>query len=904
MRWLDRLLRKSRNASQLDKELRFHLEQQIDDYVAGGMSPEEARRLAQQEFGGIERVKEEVRDTRWETHLDNLLRDFRYAFHNLRKDRQFAFVAIFALSLGIGASTLVFSIFYNLVFNPFSARDASRLAVVVIQNGSVGAQTNSNLEPLVLHLADLDAIREQNQVFENIVGYITAGGIVLASDGPRMYQFFATRVTADAFDFYGVPPLIGRGIVPEDGQQGAPPVFVMSYKTWKGDFHQDPGIIGKILTIDGQPRTLVGVMPPRFLAYGLQAQVWVPITCSRDTPREDGEFLALALARLKPRVSVEAASADLAVIVQRLALLHPDDYPKHFTIRVQSATDSLLGAGANHHSDVKHLLYDLLAAVGMLLLIACSNVANLLLARATGREKEMAVRTALGATRGRLIRQLLVESLLLAIAACIVGSTFAWFGVKLVPAFLPRAGDIYGGGPIGSEMGLNLNAPVLFFALGLALLTTLACGLLPAFRAAHTDVQPQLAGTGKGTNGSLPHGRLRSTLVIAEVALSMVLLIGTGLMLRSFFLLTHVDLGFNPRNVMLTVFLPPFRDHKIPTVERFATPQGKVILQAVVDRLNAVPGVSYVSIEDTIPGYGPASGPLVTVPGSSRSGQAGLFACDENLLQTLEMRMVQGAWLSAGQVRASQYVAVINQRLAREFFGDANPIGQQLQVKAYKAPFQPPQDTNFQIVGVVADLKSAGPQKPSIPTLFLPYTVRGGIGLLLKTSVAPASLRHIVQEQIWAVDRDEIVALASPLEDFFQRYTYATPKFGLLVAAPMASIALLLVTIGVFSVMAYTVSLQTSEIGIRMALGAQQSSILKMILTKGVRLLAIGIILGLFASYGLTRFIASQIWGISATDAWTFAGVATLTVLVGLTACLIPALRAASVDPLVALRYE
>jgi putative ABC transport system permease protein len=907
MHWLPRLFRKQQAEKQLDAELRDHLDRQISDYIASGMSHQEARRRAHLDFGGIESVKQQTRESLRGNLLETLFLDLRYAIRNLRKDRRFATVAILALALGIGASTVVFSIFYNLFFNAFAAKDASRLVVPVIQNTENTGQADSNVESLTLHLADLDVIREQNQVFENITGYITAGGIVLANDGAQMYQFYDARVTSDAFDFYGVPPLLGRGIAPEDGKPGAPPVFVMSYKTWNGVFHADPKILGKALTIDGEPRTLVGIMPARFQAYGSQTQVWIPITRSRDTPRADGEFPAEVLARLKPGVTTETASADLEVIVKRLALLHPDDFPKHFTARVLSAADFFMRPQKGWTlvtADVKHLLYDMLAAVAMLLLIACSNVANLLLARATVREKEMAVRSALGATRGRLVRQLLAESSVLAVAACAVGCLFAWFGTKFISAIIPRTGDIASGGHIGGETGLGLNPPVLFFALGLTLLTTLICGLAPALHVMRTDLQPQLAGTGKGTGGAFRHGKLRAGLVVAEVAFSIVLLIGAGLMMRSFFVLTRVDLGFNPKNVLLLYFMPPPSHDRTSSSQRFTSPQGRAVLLGVVERLKALPGVTDVSIEDALPGYSPGRGYQVAVPGATHSEEAGLIACDDNFLQTLELRLIQGRWLSETEVRTAQYAGVINQRLARELFGDASPIGQQVRVKAFKSITQPPQDSDFQIVGVVADMKNAGPQQPAIPMIYLPYTVRGGPALLLKTTVDPASLRNAVQEQIWAVNRDEIIGLASPLEDFLQRFAYSTPEFGLLICTPLASIALMLVVIGVFSVMAYTVSLQTQEIGIRMALGAQQSSILQMILTKGARLLAIGILLGLFASYGLTRFLASQIWGVSATDPWTFTAVAVFVVAVGLGACFLPARRATQVDPLVALRYE
>jgi putative ABC transport system permease protein len=907
MRSLNRLFHKSKSEDHLNKELRFHIEQQIAANIAAGMSPAEARRRAQLEFGGLDRVKEEVRDTRWETHIENLARDFRYALRNLRKDRRFAFIAIFALALGIGASTIVFSVFYNLLFNAFSARDASRLVVPVLQNTENAGQAGDSLEHLTLHLADLDTIREQNQVFENIVGYISAGGIVLANDGPHMYQFFASRVTSDALDFYGVPPLLGRAILPEDGKPGAPPVFVMSYKTWKGVFKEDPSILGKSFTVDSEPRTLVGIMPPRFQAFGPQEQIWIPITRTTGSPRAGGKFPAEALARLKPGVTLEAASADLDVIVQRLAILHPNDYPRRFKVGVESATDALVGPSGGaptFRSDMKHLLYDLLAAVMMLLLIACSNVANLLLARASVREKEIAVRMALGASRGRLIRQLLVESSVLAISACVAGCIFGWFGMKIIAAVLPQTVGAALGSRIGAETTLGLNPPVLYFAIGVTALTTLICGLAPALHLVRQDLQLGLTGSGKGVSSGFRHGKLRAGLVISEVALSIVLLIGAGLLMRSFFLLTHVDLGFNPKNVLLVVFLPPPSHNRTPAVQRFASSQGQVVLREVVERLKALPGVAEVAVEDTIPGYGPTRGPIVTTPGSMHTEEAGLLACDENFFRTLQLRLFQGRWLSQSEVQTARYVAVINQRLASDFFGGQNPIGQQLQVKKFISPGGSPENVAFEVIGVVGNVKSVGPQRPAIPMLFIPYTVRGGFALLLKTTVDPTSLTHAVQEQIWAVDRDEIVAVSSPLTEFLQKNTYATPEFGLMIAAPLAGIGLLLVIIGIFSVMAYTVTLQTHEIGVRMALGAGQSNILKMILARGARLIAAGIVIGLFASYALTRFLASQIWGVSVTDPWTFAAVITLIALVGLAACLLPARRAAQFDPLVALRYE
>jgi putative ABC transport system permease protein len=843
LRRFRRLFRKSRAENDLDRELHFHVEKQIADNIAAGMSPAEARRRAQLEFGGIEAVKEEVRESRWEIHLENLARDFHYTFRNLQKDRRFALVAIFALALGIGASTVVFSVFYNLLFNAFAARDASRLVVPIIRDIENAGQGLGTAAPLNLHLADLDLVRAQNHVFENVVGYLPNIGAVLASDGPHTYQFSAAQVTSDAFEFYGVPPLLGRAIVREDGNPGAPGVFVISHKTWKGVFDEDASVLGKSFIIDGEPRTLVGVMPPRFQAFGPQEQVWVPIVRTPGTPRSDGEFPAQVLGRLKSGITVQAASADMDVIVKRIAAQHPKDFPKRFIAGVGPAVDVLMGpsgGGPLFHSDMKHLLYNLLGAVLILLLIACGNVANLLLARASVREKEMAVRSALGATRGRLVQQLLVESFLLSLAACMAGCLFAWCGLRLVTELLPRilgstsqvASQV---AHVGPEVVLGLNPPVLFFAICLAALTTVICGLAPALHVLGKNLRPQLTTTGKGVSGGFRYGKLRAALVIVEVALSIVLLMGGGLMVRSFFLLTHVHLGFNPNSVLMVVFLPPPSHGSIRPAQRFASPQGRVLLQAVVERLRAMPGVSDVAIEDTIPGYGPTIASYETsVPGTARTEQNGLLACDENFLHVLEMRQIQGRWLSRDEVQSARDAVVINQRLADDFFHGQNPIGQQLRVERFQTPDQLVPEAIFQIVGVVADIKTAGPEQPSIPLIFLPYTVRGSLGLLLKTTVPPASLTRAIQEQVWAADRDEIVWMSTPLTEFLQNFTYATPEFALMIAAPLAAVALFLVVIGIFSVMAYTVSLQTHEIGIRMALGARQANILKMILAKGV----------------------------------------------------------------------
>jgi putative ABC transport system permease protein len=832
--------------------------------------------------------------------LGNLVRDFLYAIRGIRKDRKFAFVAVFTLALGIGAATVAFSAFYNLLVNAFAARDADRLVVLSGRSGEVMGLPELDLFPLEASLSELDAIRSQSQSYEDVVGF--ARGIELLKDGKDNRQVYVAHVTGNSFNFYGVPPLLGRGIIPEDAEPAAAPVFVMNYRTWVGEFGADPSIVGKKFLLNGELRALVGVMPQRFQMFGALQQVWVPLTDTRGASgNTNGQSVVTMMARLKPGVKLETASAELDVIAKRLAKDYPDEFPKHFTAVVQSATDFLLGpwgigsAGGpeTQHFDIKHMLYDLLAGVVMLLLIACSAVANLLLARGGAREKEIVVRTALGAPRGRLVQQVLVESGALAMAACAVGCVFAYFGMKVVAAAIPHKGASAGG-----EAVIGLDSTVLLFTMAVTALTTLLCGLAPALHAVASDVQPMLTASGRGMSGGVRHGRFRAMLVISEVAFSIVLLTGAGLMIRSFYELTHIDLGFNPKNLFFAPLGLPIRSSE-------ADEQQRNNALKIERRLKALPEVTALAVNNSLPGYNPGRQFEATLPGSPHSEEAGFDGCSANLLTVLEMRMTGGRWLSAGEIDGAQPVAVINQTMAAHFFGGENPLGRQIVAKGFDEKFQPARDVYFQVIGVVRDTKDFGPQVPVIPMAFVPYTITGGGLFFLKTRGDPAPLANAVRHEVWAVDPDRVFSpQMGPYIKVFYDLTYSTHELGLTTFTGVAGIALLLVAIGVFSVMAYTVSLQTKEIGVRMALGAQRGDVLRMVLKKGFVLLAVGIVLGSGASFGLTRFLANQIWGVSPTDPWTFCAVAALVVGVGLAACYLPAARATRVDPLVALRYE
>lgn len=904
---------RKRMLADLDRDVAEHIERETQDNIARGMSPEEARYAAVRKFGNVTRVKEDVHEvwtTPYETQARDLFRDIRYALRNLGKDPKFTCVAVFALALGIGASTVVFSVFYNLLFNAIAGKDAARLVVPVLETPEQPNYQRGDHQ-LFLKWADLQYVREHNQAFEYLVG--SHSGMAEVQYGTGNYQFENGHVSPDGFACYGVVPVLGRGILPEDGQPGAPNVVVMSYSTWRERFGADPAMVGKSFVIEGEPATLVGVMPERFHGFGATQEIWTAVSEAQAGSEAEKRIFVNVLARVKRGVSFAAASAELDLLTHQLAAQRPDsdDYPKKFSARVISDNDFLMGPASgvatvvNAKIDLRGILGNLLAAVLVLLLIACSNVANLLLARAVAKEKELAVRAALGASRWQLMRQLLLESVVLAVAACVLGGALAAVAMKMVNAAIHQKAWQR----MSAEAVIGLNLPVLIFAAGITLLTALICGLAPAWRTTRRDLQPQLMGSTKDTDFRTRQGKLRAALVIGQVALSIVLLVGAGLMMRSLYRLTHIELGFNPKNILAAGFAPSRKGTQYPDRASIVTPEGRARFQRAVEKIRGLPGVASVAVNNTLPGYGPSAGPKVTLPGSTREVEAGLDECDENCLDTLRMHLLAGRWLSHGDVETLQFSAVVNETLARTLFGDANPVGQKLEVRDFKRQFSRssadlPENPAFTIVGVIRDTKNAGPQAAVVPMAFIPPMITGGFLVQIRTRVEPRSLMHAVQEAVWSVDRGEVFWVFGPLSDYFDQLTYALPEFGVSLSAPLAGIALLLVLVGVFSVMAYTVSLRTQEIGVRMTLGAQVGDVLGIVLRHGMALIAAGLGIGLVASFGLTRFLASQIWGVSATDPWTFGSVALLLIVSGMLACYLPARRATQVDPLVALRYE
>ena len=803
--------------------------------------------------------------------------DVRYALRGFRRDRGFALLAIAALALGIGATTVIFSVIENVLIEPFPYRAADRLALVYVHDTT---RPEDYRNPSYKLPEFLD-IQDQNHVFEDMMGNSSLD--ILYTDREGTLQFDGMWVTPNTFEFLGMQPMLGRMITRADGANGAAPVFAMSHRLWKKQFNRDPSVVGKTFVLNGEPRTLVSVMPPRFLLGN--ADIWVPSTMNRSDP-ESRKLEFWLLARLKPGVTLKETASDFEVIARRLAKAYPDDFPKQFTVSSQTLTDDVVG-------QFKTTLYTLLAAVGMLLLIACSNVANLLLARATAREREIAIRASMGASRARIVRQLLVESLMLALGGCLLGCLFAYFGLKGVTAAMPDQ-------TIPAEAVLRLNWRALLFAMGVTGLTTLLYGLAPALHAVRGELQNRLKDTGKGVIADSRHSKFRAGLVIWEVMLSIVLLIGAGLMMRSLFALQHVELGLNPVNIL--VARTPLPKDQYETAE-----QKRIFFRQVLQRVAALPGVIAATETSSLPPYGgPESD--VTIPGKTHSDpwRAMFQLCSEGYFKTMGRHVLRGRLLTESDVDAARPVAVVNETLAKAYFGKEDPIGQKIKFNLFDELPQSTRDQYFEIIGVVADAKNRGLQQGIEPEAYLPYTVTGAMerGILVRTGVEPLSMLMLVRREIWAVDRNVALTLTGTLEGYLQKFSYAGPKFGLILLGVFATVGLVLVAIGVFSVMAYSVSLQTHEIGIRMALGAPTNTVLKMVLRKGLRLIGVGIVLGMLASIALTRWVASQLWGVSPRDPLTFVGVLLVLLVVGTVACLVPARRATRVDPLVALRYE
>ncbi len=809
--------------------------------------------------------------------MTTLLQDIRYGFRMLLKSPGFTLVAIIALALGIGANSAIFSIINSVLLRPLPYADPDRLVVIWETNPSLSEDLRLRNEASPANFLDWKA---QQTVFEDMGAFNWNTYNLTGGDMPE--QLVGNPVTASIFSTLGVKPLLGRVIQPEDDQEGAPLVVVLSNKVWQRRFGAKPEIVGQQIALNNQSYTVVGVMPQEFEFPAAMSELWVPMAFSKAAVQRRQAHYLYTRARLKPDVTIEQAQSEMNTIAARLRQQYPDSNTDR-GIRLVSLHEEMV-------HQVKPALLVLLGAVGFVLLIACANVANLMLARAMARHKEIAIRTALGASRWRVVQQLLTESVLLSLMGGVGGLLLALWSIDLLKSGVPSemASFIHGWNSIG------LDARVLSFTLGISVLTGVLFGLVPALQVSKPDLNEGLKEGDRGSTGT--RNRVRSLLVISEMALALVLLIGAGLMMKSFMRLIEVQPGFNPHNVLsASLSLPRARYDTNQKATDFIT--------QLQERVASQPGVRAVGAVDLLPMAGSGQTTTFVVEGKpapprGQEPEANFRTITPTYLGTLGIPVQKGRAFSDHDTKDAPLVAIINETMARLFFQNEDPIGRRLLDPDGKNP-------PVEIVGVVGDIKHWGLDDKPEAYLYLPHAQVGGsyITLVVRTDGDPAAMAATVRREVLALDKDQPVFDIKTME---QRVadTGAQKRLTMYLLSVMASVALVLAAVGIYGVIAYSVTQRTHEIGIRMALGAQRGDILKLVVRQGMLMAAVGVCIGLAASFYVTRVLAGLLFGVSATDPVTFAGVALLLAAVALVACLIPARRATKVDPMIALRYE
>ena len=872
-RKLTALFRSRKLDAELDEEVRSHLEMRTADLVAAGIAPEEARVRALRAFGNSAFIKEETRtmdSLRW---LESFLQDLRYGLRQMLHNPGFALVAVLTLALGIGANVAMFSVLEAVVLRQLPYPQPRQLVSLFEANHQKGFLQFAVSPPNFL---DWQA---QNHTFAYLAAVNHETRTLTGHGEPLRLQTLVA--TADLFRVYGVEPALGRGFNSQETQIGHEHVVVLSHAAWRNLFGGDPAVLGKSVMLDGVAYNIIGVMPAGF-RWPSRADAALPLAFRSDVGRQRGAHYLSVVGRLKPGVTIEEGKSDIANISRRLARQYPDNDGGWEAV-VLPMREAMVG-------DVGSALWVLLGAVSLLVLIACANIANLLLARANGRHREMAVRSALGASRGRVLRQLLAESLLLAAMGAAAGLLLARWTLQLVvrvgPKNIPRLNQV------------GLDPGVLLFALATAVVTAFLFGLIPAWKAARAQLVNSLRQSGVGT-GSHDSTRMRAALVTAEVALSLMLLTGAGLLIRSFARLAATDPGFDAANVMtFDLSLPSARYRDSGSVAR--------LQDALLQKLQAVPGVSVaaettcvpMSFNDFSSSFEVVGAPPVK-PENQPSMQVRVISPD--YFRSLRIPLLRGRELSPADRLASPRVLLISLAAARTFWPKEDPIGKYIRFGA-QGGYERIEGT---IVGVVADVRDFGLDVPAPPTAFAPLAQAGwgDFSVLVRTAGPAAGLADAVRAAVSSVDPDLPVGDISSMQDLLAA-TLAPRRFYMLLLTLFSGLALVLAAVGIYGVIAYSVSQRSHEIGIRLALGADRARVLAMIVREAFVLLAIGMGIGIAAALALSRVLRGMLVGVSATDPLTYAAVGLVLGLVALLACVIPARRATRVDPMIALRYE
>jgi putative ABC transport system permease protein len=874
--------RRAKFDRELEEELRFHLELKLDEKLNAGLSRRAAYDAARREFGNQILLMETSREI-WSMRIvETFFQDLRFALRMLLKKPGFTAVALLSLALGVGANTAIFSVIYGVLISPYPYAKpyeiwAPSIRVVNSQQGRGGYRVSEYLEmKKVPAFADVMA-----------TGLDT---VLLTGDNRAPESFPGVLLTGNAFNFLGVPPALGRTIQPSDIKTNgdAEPVVVLGYKTWLRLFDGDPGAIGKTLRLNDQPHVVVGVMPPRFGWFGSET-FWLPMPVGENLNR-----MVNTIVRLQPGTSPKIGEEQLQALHLRLASERPENFPREaFTSRLTNYMDITTASG-----EMKSSLWILFGVVAFLLLIACANVANLQLARSTARVREIAVRTALGAGRLRILRQLLTESVLLSVVGGALGVLFAVAAVKAIVAYMP---EFY----VPNEARIELNLWILLFTAAVSILTGVLSGLAPAIRSSRPDLIDGLKDSTRGAGASVGGSRMRSTLVIVEVALAVVLLVGAGLMVRSFMAMNKIDIGFRPDGVLLAGLpLPP---------KRYATlEQRNLFAQDLLGRIKNLPGVEAVSIGN---GGTPYAGlrSAYTIEGQPKddSRRVAVSLISPDYLRAMGVPLRSGRELTEQEMVLGDHVALINEAARKLWPEDVNPIGRRIRIDALERPggndVQVPANPSgdVTIVGVIGDTKNDSLDRNAVPSAYMPYTLLAPSqrNLAIRTHGEPMAMVNAVREQIRSIDPDQPMRRPIAMEEVFSAQ-YLQPRFNMALFSMFAGLGLLLTLAGIYSVLSYQVTERTHEIGVRMALGADRGEVFSLMIRMGAKLVGVGLALGLIASLLLTKFLRTLLFQIKPTDPWSILAVIVLLSIAAFLACYLPARRAARLDPWVALRQE
>ena len=873
--WLRALVARRRADAELDEELRFHIEMEIAERVRRGASPEAARTQVLRDFGGVERFKEDCRDVRGTRPLTDAAQDVRYAWRTLRKSPGFTTVVVLTLALAIGANTAIFSVVNGVLLRALPYVDAERLVMVWEADRFSGTSREDASVP------DYFDFRAQNHVFADLAAF-EEQPLTLTRAGTEPQHVIAGEATQNLFPLLGVAPILGRGFTTSEDAPGGPHAVILSEALWRTRFGGDPGVLGTVIRLDDVPHTVVGVLPTGVNFPSEHTELWVPMQIGPTTNPRDNHIIKV-IGRLRAGVTLAGAQGQMTSIAAQLESAYPEN--KGRGVHLESLPEVLVGS-------VRPALVVLLGAVALVLLVACANVGNLLLARASVRRHEVAVRTALGASRGRLARQFFVESLLLSAGAAVLGLLIATAGLHLLlalaPSDLPRLGDV------------GLDGRVLAFTLGLAVAVALVFGLLPLTESRLHNLQGVLhSGTARTGTGGRGQSRLRDLLVVTELAVSVALVIGAGLLIRSFWTLRHVDPGFTPQNVVQAELqLPSARyPQDYSHFPDWREIQG--FYKQTLDRVGALSGAESVAFANV--------GPLMlgftnsfVIEGreaEAARGQAEIYTrmVTPSYFRTVGLPLIQGRALADRDDAHAPQVAVLNESAARRYFPNTSPLGHRIRFWG----------TWRTIVGVVGNERFHGLTEETPPAVYTPLwqTPMASVVLLVRTSRDPLQLWPAVHREVASVDPEIALYNVVTMPQALSR-SVAQQRFTMLLLGAFAGAAMLLALIGVHGVLSYAVAQRTREVGIRMALGASRRTVARLIVGRGAVLSAVGITLGVGGAIAGSRLLSGLLFGVTALDPATYLIVAVSVAAVALLACVLPARRAMVIDPVIALRLD